>query len=73
MTATGTRPTPQRLATPSEVAEWLGTDEEHLSKLRRRGDGPAFIKVGRKVRYAWADVHKWADAQRTTRTRASDG
>jgi predicted DNA-binding transcriptional regulator AlpA len=52
------------LATPEQVAEWLQIKPERLSKLRKTGRGPRAIKVGRAVRYAWPDVHAWANAQR---------
>ena len=56
------------LATPDEVAEWLQVPVERLSKLRKTGGGPVYIKVGRSVRYAWIDVHRWCDGNRTTAT-----
>jgi len=58
-------PTPSRpLATPLEVAAWLQVTEERLSKLRKTGKGPVYIKLGRSVRYAWLDVHRWCDGNR---------
>ena len=60
---------PQPLATPSQVAEWLQESEGYLAKLRSAGTGPAFIKTGRKVRYAWKDVHDWCTSNRATKTR----
>jgi hypothetical protein len=59
------------LATPAQLAEWLQLDTDALSKLRISGKGPKFIKIGREVRYAWADVHAWCDALRKGST--SDG
>lgn len=59
---------PKPLATPDEVADWLQIDTNRLAKLRVAGNGPLFIKIGRDIRYAWADVHKWADQQRRTAT-----
>lgn len=56
------------LATPAQVAEWLQIDTEKLSKLRISGTGPTFIKIGREVRYAWLDVHKWCDQNRRNST-----
>lgn len=57
-----------KLATPAEVAEWLQVSTERLSKLRKTGRGPKFIKLGREVRYAWGDVHSWCAGNRTERT-----
>ena len=65
MTAPGTS-----LATPAEVAAWLCTSEAALRKQRQRGTGPAFIKVGRSVRYAWGDVQRWALERRAKTTKA---
>jgi hypothetical protein len=59
---------PRPLATPAEVAEWLQTSTDALSKLRIAGNGPQYIKFGREIRYAWADVHKWCDSLRKGRT-----
>lgn len=59
------------LATPDEVAEWLQVPVERLSKLRKTGKGPTFIKVGRTVRYAWLDVHRWCDGNRAPSTAPS--
>jgi hypothetical protein len=56
---------PQALATPAEVAAWLQTTENALRLRRQRGTGPAFIKRGRTIRYAWRDVHSWALAGRS--------
>lgn len=56
------------LATPEQVAEWLQVTTERLSKLRKTGKGPKFIKLGRDVRYAWADVHTWCNSNRSAAT-----
>lgn len=58
------------LATPAEVASWLQTTENALRLHRQRGTGPAYIKVGRSVRYAWGDVQAWALANRKGAGRA---
>lgn len=47
------------LATPAEVAAWLGISVEALKKRRTRGTGPRWFYVGRSVRYAWGDVQRW--------------
>jgi hypothetical protein len=39
-----------RLLTPSETATSLGVSLSWLAKARLRGDGPAYIKIGRTVR-----------------------
>ncbi|BCO35496.1 helix-turn-helix domain-containing protein [Mycobacterium heckeshornense] len=50
------------LATPAEVAEALGTSPAGLAQMRYRGTGPAFVKVGRRVRYRWSDVRDYLAA-----------
>lgn len=47
------------LATAKEVAEFLRTSENQLSRLRYEGHGPQFIKLGRSVRYRWDDIQAW--------------
>ncbi len=61
------------LATPEELAEWLQCKTSKLAKMRMLGTGPRFIKNGREIRYAWLDVHKWADQLRQDSTKGTDG
>lgn len=64
MTVAGTATAPTRnLATPPEVAEYLGVPVKTLAEWRSRNKGPQWRKVGRHARYRWADVEKWVDAQ----------
>lgn len=49
------------LAKASEVAVYLSTSTNQLARLRFEGRGPAYVKLGRSVRYRWDDVHKWVD------------
>ncbi|WP_447648084.1 helix-turn-helix transcriptional regulator [Microbacterium forte] len=51
------------LITPSELAEALGTTERTLSEWRIRGSGPAYLRIGRSVRYVPHDVDSWLLAQ----------
>lgn len=50
------------LAKPAEVAEYLRTTVAHLANLRYLGKGPAWVQLGRSVRYRWADVDAWVEA-----------
>lgn len=52
------------LATPDDLAEFLGVPRHTLDVWRSRGLGPAWSKVGRHVRYAWEDIEKWLAEQR---------
>ena len=56
------------LATPVEVAEYLRSSVARLAQLRYMGQGPKFIKVGRKVLYRWSDVSDWLDRNTMQRT-----
>jgi hypothetical protein len=48
------------LATPAEVAKALHTTTGSLAQMRYRGDGPKFVRAGRKrVLYRWDDVEQW--------------
>ncbi len=50
-----------------EVAQALHTSPASLAQMRYRGDGPKFVRVGRRVLYRWVDVEQWlADSIRTS-------
>jgi len=46
------------------LAARLGLARVTLQVWRAQGKGPPFLKLGRVVRYSWADVAAWLDAQR---------
>jgi predicted DNA-binding transcriptional regulator AlpA len=50
------------LAKSADVADYLGTTVAHLANLRYLGKGPAWVQLGRSVRYRWADVNAWVQA-----------
>lgn len=54
--------------TEEDCAQFLQVDKELLRKLRQRGGGPPFVKVGRAVRYIPAHVSRWLDANASTTT-----
>ena len=57
------------LATPAEVAEALHTTPASLAQMRYRGDGPKFVRVGRRrVLYRWVDVEQYIGESVHTRT-----
>lgn len=48
-----------RYMTPAQLgARWKWSDQ-HLANLRRAGKGPAFVRLGRSVRYPMAEVLRW--------------
>ncbi|MCL6735043.1 helix-turn-helix transcriptional regulator [Streptomyces neyagawaensis] len=65
--ASATTATAQRgpLATPAEVAAYLGVPVKTLYQWKYRGIGPNVHKVGRHLRYRWHEVDAWLNAQAT--------
>lgn len=57
------------LGTPAQVAKVLHTSEASLAQMRYRGDGPIFVRAGRRrVLYRWADVDQWIKESLHSRT-----
>ena len=54
----------------SEAATLLKLSENRLAKLRISGDGPAFVKAGKNVRYTRESILQWLSAN--TRRSTSD-
>ena len=53
-----------RFLTQSETAQVLRLSERTLERLRVAGQGPKFVKAGRRVLYRDADLEAWT-ASRT--------
>lgn len=52
-----------------EAAERLGLSVSTLAKMRVRGDGPVFVKLGgKKVAYAETDLNEWIQVNRRRST-----
>ncbi|MFD7119625.1 helix-turn-helix transcriptional regulator [Streptomyces sp. NPDC059922] len=51
------------LATPAEVAAYLGVPVKTLYQWKYRGIGPNVHKVGRHLRYRWPEVDAWLRAR----------
>lgn len=63
MTAT-TRPAAAPLMTTAEAAAYLNFPEKTVKDWRRRGIGPAYIKInGAQVRYRLRALDEWIDSQ----------
>ena len=58
---------PELLRTASAAAV-AGLSASTLNKLRCTGGGPAFLKLGRAVRYKRDDLEDWLDSQRIRST-----
>jgi hypothetical protein len=52
---------PQKPAAPAVVLSWL-------AKARMRGDGPAYIPVGRSIRYSEAALLQWMKSRQRLST-----
>ena len=55
---------PIQLLTEREAAELLCVSFRTLQVWRSKGKGPAYIKLGRTVRYDPADLRRWIDQSR---------
>jgi excisionase family DNA binding protein len=59
---------PSRLLNVQEAARLLGLSASTLNKLRVTGNGPRFMKLGRRVLYDVADLEKWAAERKRSHT-----
>src|SRR3990172_72418 len=48
-----------RLLTAEELAIFLDVPIKTLYAWRYRGEGPVGFRVGKHIRYRWADVEQW--------------
>lgn len=61
------------LWTSAEFANYAKVTVAQVGHLRRSGQGPAFIKIGKHVRYVPGVVHRWIlERQQTTSTTKED-
>ncbi|WP_431860088.1 helix-turn-helix transcriptional regulator [Azospirillum sp.] len=58
--------------TRRQAAKFLTLSERTLRQLAEDGDGPPFVKLGRRVIYDRDDVVKFMDARKTRRTKGDD-
>ena len=56
------------LWTEDELAEQIGVPIKSLQRWRSYGGGPAFVKIGRSVRYRPASVEAWLLEREVTRS-----
>jgi len=64
--------TPLDLIDTPTLARELGLTKIALERWRSDGSGPRFVHIGRKVRYARADVRAWIEANNPPAERAAD-
>ncbi len=60
-----------RLMDQRDLAAYLGKSTAWCERARWAGEGPAFVKLGRHVRYRADDVLEWIEAN--TRTCSGEG
>jgi predicted site-specific integrase-resolvase len=53
------------MRTPQEVAELLRCSVSSLAKWRRAGTGPAFVRIGNRIRYRLIDIARYVDRNTT--------
>ena len=58
--------------TTHETARRTRLGKSTLDKWRVKGDGPPFIKVGKKVLYRVGDLDTWLAGRRVTSTTEAD-
>ncbi|WP_442869326.1 helix-turn-helix transcriptional regulator [Bradyrhizobium sp. CCBAU 45321] len=58
----------ERYLTTKEAAAHIKSSTSTLSKRRLTGDGPAFVRIGRAVRYRQADLDAWMEASTALRS-----
>jgi excisionase family DNA binding protein len=63
---------PKRFLTTKEAAGHLGLQPVTLECWRSRGGGPAFVKMGRAVRYRSEDLDAWVESRIRSNTCADD-
>jgi predicted DNA-binding transcriptional regulator AlpA len=57
---------------PSQAADYLGLKPSTLAKMRVRGDGPRYAKLGRKiVVYETDDLDQWIEERKRSSTSES--
>lgn len=61
-----------QLLDPPELAQRLGITVGCLAKWRLVGEGPAFLRVGRRIQYDPRDISKWLDRRRRASTSSHD-
>ncbi|MDQ1201079.1 hypothetical protein QE449_001697 [Rhodococcus sp. SORGH_AS303] len=53
---------PSPLATPKEAAAFLRTSPNALSQMRYRGEGPTYVRTGRRILYRLSDLQAYVES-----------
>lgn len=66
------QPIPDRLIDEVEAADILGVKKQTMGVWRIRGCGPAFVKIGRLVKYKLSDIRNYIDSRTVSNTAEAD-
>jgi excisionase family DNA binding protein len=59
----------ERLLTPLQAAEYLGLTYPTLQRMRTKGGGPAYVKLGkRRIAYPESNLKAWVKGRVATST-----
>ncbi len=61
---------PTVLVTPAQAADRVRLSRSTLAKLRCRGGGPPYVKLGARVMYIAHELDEWIGGQRVFRSTA---
>ena len=67
------RPDDLRLLDQTQAAELLQISPRTVEGWRSRGEGPRFVRVGRRVRYRLDDLRAWLDEHTVGPTSNANG
>lgn len=56
------------LLTTAELAIFLGNSDKTLNNWRCQGEGPDFTRIGRRIKYRFADVLKYLEENKRAST-----
>lgn len=59
---------PDEWMAPPRAAKYADSSTSTLAKLRLRGGGPRFCRIGRAIRYRRADIDDWLNSTRRRST-----
>jgi predicted DNA-binding transcriptional regulator AlpA len=59
-----THDTTSRILREPEACRYIGMSIPWMRQARGRGDGPAYLRIGRAIRFRIADLDAWLEAHR---------
>ena len=60
------------LLNPKQLAELFAVNENTIAQWRVQGNGPKFVKIQRRIRYAANDVDRWTNERTFASTKIAD-